>query len=546
MEVYNGDISFKFLGFDDDREHRLYQCPFDGDVIPVQVDTFYGYCPTCNLTYIDYKPRPHQEAFHQSTARLRLNVGGYGSGKTTQSCAEVAEHILTVPKGRTILVAPTLGQLKNTVIKELGKFIDLSKKGKFISYARLSDPMEWLFTNGHHLLVMASNNDEVLRSLSVTCFYMEEASGIDVSIYNQLRARLRGSAGIRIDDETGEVVEDRLLGIICSNPEEGWLVDDLLIYSKNIYITPNVIRKPLVELHREPTKLVESFLTSTRDNLKHLPPDYLNLLCMGQTKEWIAKYIDCDISSKEDIIYPNWAEHVVENPFPIPDSWVVIGGYDSGLGDPTAMIAGAIDPEEGIIYLYDEYKVANETLSYHAKEMDKMFKGKKLFMPIQADPNMFNKTVRTGASDADYLRDRAKTPFEPATNKINYGITKAQDYLKLGKIKIFPHLVEFRKEIKDYITVKKGGKNVPIDVNNHLMDAFRYMIAPLPDNPNQFNSTYINEHVKSLVFYLNSGPEDFNEDRNRSVFHGNSSVSNKTSVRNTIKGGNVYGYNGEW
>ena len=63
--------SLRFIGYNNE-EGREYQCPFCGDKVIVNKDVFYGRCPACHATIIDYKPLPHQIDFHKSSAIYRL------------------------------------------------------------------------------------------------------------------------------------------------------------------------------------------------------------------------------------------------------------------------------------------------------------------------------------------------------------------------------------------------------------------------------------------------------------------------------------------
>lgn len=491
----HGDGLFTRIEDRADNEYRKYLCPYDGDTIKVHRDVFYGYCPTCQLTYVDYVPKKHQEEFHRSNAEIKLNLGGYGSGKTTMSCAEIAEHILTVDNGRTMLVANTIEQARRTVIAELKKFIDLDRTGKFIE-SHTKSPLEWKLTNGHEIFVMASDSDEKLRSLNVTAFYMEEASGIDVSIYLQLKARLRNPAGL-VFNENGEQVGSRLLGIICSNPEDGWLVDDVLKYCNKIFLTPSVPRTAIKTLQRDKTENFEAFLSSTRDNLDSLPRSFIQTLAKGRSKQWVAKYIDCDIATREGLVYPGWIDAVLDHEIPFGDHWKRVVGYDSGFQDPTAIIFGAVDPRNGVIHLYKEYYETGLILSSHAKFLNEELRGKELLQPIKTSPELFSRTVRSARTNAEYLQSMVDHTIEPATNKIDYGINKLRDYLNTGKIKIYPSLVNLASEFRGYTYLE--GKEKPVDLNNHLMDALRYMVADFPENPHEFNEAYINSHsIKSL------------------------------------------------
>lgn len=69
----------KFIEFSDDG-YRVYECPLCNGIIKVHDSVFYGRCDTCLATLIDYHPAPHQVKFHESKAKFRLNIGGFGSG----------------------------------------------------------------------------------------------------------------------------------------------------------------------------------------------------------------------------------------------------------------------------------------------------------------------------------------------------------------------------------------------------------------------------------------------------------------------------------
>ena len=60
-----------------DRTHaRLYECPLCGSELKIHGNLFYGQCPTCKMTLIDFQPESYQLNFHKSSAMYRLNIGG--------------------------------------------------------------------------------------------------------------------------------------------------------------------------------------------------------------------------------------------------------------------------------------------------------------------------------------------------------------------------------------------------------------------------------------------------------------------------------------
>jgi rubrerythrin len=76
--TYTGEHNLespKHIGFGQNGQ-RKYECPICGDTVITKPNTFYGRCPSCKATLIDYKPLPHQIEFHKSSAPYRLLMGG--------------------------------------------------------------------------------------------------------------------------------------------------------------------------------------------------------------------------------------------------------------------------------------------------------------------------------------------------------------------------------------------------------------------------------------------------------------------------------------
>lgn len=465
----------------DENERKLYKCPECGDTIKINKSSFNGVCKSCGLTLVDYVPTPHQKAFHESNATYKLNMGGYGTGKTTSSAAEIARHMMTVPNGRTLLTSATLNLVKDAVLPEILKFIP---KQKIKSIKKV--PTEIHLINGHELLVYASDDEEKLRSLNLTAFYIEEASNLDYKIFTQLRARLRNTAAVRFDEE-GNVVEDLRMGIISSNPEQGWLLDEFLLMCNKIHHSEHVDVEEYHKLNKEKNPEFEAFLSSSFDN-PYLPRGWVESLIQGNSQNWVNQYIYCSLGVTEGAVYPEFLECLVDD-FPIPKHWKRIAGFDKGFAHPTTMIIGAIDPTDGTIYFHTEYSVAHQPIPYHAEMVKTMIKGYDLLFPIQADPSIRNKNDHDGRSYQDLFYAHSGIWLDLAENSIDAGIERVRTYMNVGKIKFFRSLVNLKEEMVKY--VYKEGKEKPIEVGDDLVDALRYAIMALPENPNDFNpSTY--------------------------------------------------------
>lgn len=304
------------------------------------------------------------------------------------------------------------------------------------------------------------------------------------------------------------------MGLVSTNPDECWVRDDFLLKSAHIYTSKSIDRS-VYELLRvkNPISSYASFLSSSRDNT-FLPTHFIRDICAGKTPTWTRKYIDCYLDVKEGAVYPNFFSCVVE-PFPIPDSWLRIYGFDKGYKDPTALCCGAIDPKDYTIYVYDEYYVSEQPITYHAQNLPKYVKGYEKLFPIQADPSIRARNEKDGISYQNYMLRLSGIWLEPANNDINFGIEKVRDYLYTGKLKIFSSCDNMKDEASKYVynPIDSANPDKPMDKYNHLMDSLRYMISKLPDNPYDFNETVIpdtslDKSVKNITrddFVLSGG-----------------------------------------
>jgi hypothetical protein len=114
---------------------------------------------------------------------------------------------------------------------------------------------------------------------------------------------------------------------------------------------------------------------------------------------------------------------------------------------------------------------------------------------LQADPTVRQRNDRDGISYADYFFKLSDVILEPARNDIDFGIEKVRDYLHSGKLKVFTTCQNLRKEAQKYVFQERkfNVNDKPVDKDNHLMDALRYMIVKLPRDPNEMDDIYMQE-----------------------------------------------------
>ena len=106
-----------------------------------------------------------------------------------------------------------------------------------------------------------------------------------------------------------------------------------------------------------------------------------------------------------------------------------------------------------------------------------------MYKPIQADPSVRNANDRDGVSYRDYFRNVSGLELAPANNNISDGIERVRDFMYTGKLKFFTSCVNIREEAGKYVFKQNRdgtGTDDPVDRNNHLMDAVRYLVMGLP------------------------------------------------------------------
>lgn len=465
----------------EDKTFLVYKCPCCGVgkiTINKTSNHKYGYCDTCDAAYIHYVPLPHQLAMHKDKHKIKLQIGGMGSAKSNSSVMEIINHALTVPYGQTIMLAQTLKQLSKAIMPIFDEYLPR----KFVEkWTDTKAEIEIVLTNGHKITGFASDDEEKFRSMNITAFYIEEASGISPKIYQECVRRLRNTHGI-IDGV------EHFVGIICSNPAQGPIRDllftaDHIEGSKSIAETVKMYEKRIT--NRNPD--LAAFLSSSRDN-PYLPPGFVQSVVNSLTPEQVRLYVDCIIEYAEGAVYPDILSHTCE-PFPIPDDWTRFIAHDPGINDPAAILLGAQDPNTGIIYFYREYYKTNQVLAQVAPEFKKMISDIPqgcLHMPL-IDPSADKRSKTTGRTYKQQLQLEHGIVTKCAINNIEDGIQRVKNMMYAGLLVFFNNLTytlregcEYRYPTQEERNKNKNLGEKPIDKNNHLMDCLRYICQEVP------------------------------------------------------------------
>lgn len=196
---------------------------------------------------------------------------------------------------------------------------------------------------------------------------------------------------------------------------------------------------------------------------------------------------------RQGLVYPEWQRgdltrsgmgHLVE-PFEVPADWLRFRASDFGIHDPTAVVWGAIDPDDdGMLYIYRVHKQAGISYAEHAA----------IVHELQGDLCHENGTVREygeviecawgdpGGVGAEALDKWAELdlPTRNATRSQDVGLDEVRDRLRLRgdnrpRMKVFADCMPLVEEIEQYRWNPKLRVQKPLKKNDHLMDALRYL-----------------------------------------------------------------------
>lgn len=461
----------------------IYKCPNCGAgqiTIDKKSKHNYGYCDTCSAAYIHYIPLPHQMDVHKSKAPLKLLIGGMGSAKSRAGVIEIIDHVLTVPNGRTIIMAQTLTQLSKAIMPIFDEYLPR----RFVKkWTDTKAAIEIQLKNGHTIIGMPSDDEEKLRSMDITAFLIEEASGVKQEVYEECIRRSRNDAGI-IDGVA------HYLGIIISNPAQGF-IRNLLFTARKIFGSKSI--EKTVEMYKDrikdPNPDLEAFLSSSRDN-SYLPPGFIDKVINSLTPQQVRLYVDCIIEYAEGAVYPDFLQHLVDD-FEIPKHWKRWMAHDPGINDPAACLVAAQDPDDGTLYFYREYYKRDQVISQVGKAIKEMISDipqGMLNMPL-IDPSANKRNQINARTYKQQMQIEHNLIFKDANNRLEDGISKTRDMMYNNKVKFFRSLKETITEGCEYRypneNERRNNRNlgdVPIDKNNHLMDCLRYICQAVPYN----------------------------------------------------------------
>jgi phage terminase large subunit-like protein len=213
--------------------------------------------------------------------------------------------------------------------------------------------------------------------------------------------------------------------------------------------------------------------TCSMDEVPHLDEKDINEL-LASFPEWTHDARRKGIPSfGVGAVYSIPEERIFIEPMTIPIHFKRVFAIDFGWSpDPTAILWGAIDPEDDVLYCYSESYLTKSPPSVHAEIIRTRNKSAGFSIPGVCDPSGGGRSIADGTFTRDVYAKEHGIFFQSADNSIA-GVYNVYDRLNQGKIKVFNTCHMFKHEFRAYHVDEKGEFRGP----DHLMDCLRYMVA---------------------------------------------------------------------
>tara|TARA_Y100001960_G_C14766975_1_gene877553 strand:- start:264 stop:1679 length:1416 start_codon:yes stop_codon:yes gene_type:complete len=404
-----------------------------------------------------YNPHKKQIEFHKLGKKVkeRIFMAGNRCGKTYCGSMEMAMHLTGIyPKGWK-------GKVFNTSINAWAASVSIEATRDILqtSYLGTEDIAGCIPKNCIHHITYRRGISGAIDTL-----YIKHSSGeistLGFKSYDQGREKFQGTSKdlIHLDEEPDiGIYEECLLRTL----DTGGMIMLTMTPLKGL---SDICQHFMQDLENPNKKIVQA----SWDDTNHLSDNEKTLLRKSLRPHEIEAREKGIPSLGSGKIYPIKEDDIKVNPFKIPDTYKRCFGMDFGWSNPTAIVWAAINPEDGIIYIYDSYAVSEKSPAEHATEI----KQRGQYIPGVCDPAGGMSMQSSGISLID-LYAKAGIYLTKADNSVEAGIMQVYELMNEGKIKVFSNLEPFWREFRLY---RRNEKGQIVKKDDHLMDAFRYLI----------------------------------------------------------------------
>ncbi len=389
---------------------------------------------------VNYKPTEKQRLFHSCPADEVLYGGAAGGGKSVALVMDALDYALRYSGSTIVLFRRTYPELEESLILNALKFYPR----QIYSYNESKKTMKLI--NGSRILFryLEKKNDETrYQGAEFQYIGFDELTHFNKKQYEFLKSRLRGSTK-----------QPKYIRATANpdphNPENNQWIKQYFID----FASPMKIKK-------DKQGRTRAYIPATvYDNpyLLENDPDYVKRLeSLPELEKQAFLYGNWNIQI-EGLVYDNFKPEKHVKPFEKTPHHQIIAGLDFGATNPTAVCFIAFDGWH--YHIFDEIYTPNiliEDLAKAVKQVNPRI--------IYADPS--------GKGNIRELQKRG-LPVKAGDNEVLAGIMTVRQLIQDNRLFVDPKCENFLHEIQNYVW--EEGKDKPMKVFDHLMDACRYAL----------------------------------------------------------------------
>jgi phage terminase large subunit len=376
--------------------------------------------------------------------RYQIYYGGSSSGKSYAVLGQ--RTVLDILKGHRnyLIVRNTQNTIKKSSFNEIIKAIEFFKVTKYFSVNKT----EWTITcllNQRQIFFAGLDDPEKIKSITpkkgvITDVIIEEATEVEYKAYKQLDKRLRGQS----------TVPKRMTFIFNPVMQDHWLYTEFFgIWEDD---------KQYVE-----SGSVSILKTTYKDN-RFLTPDDIKSLEDESDLYYYNVYTLGNWGTLGALIFNNWRMEDLTDQIPQFDR--IFNGNDWGYStDPFAFVRCHYDRLRKKLYIFKafyRFEASNEVAGNEVKSII----GREIITSDSAEPKSIGDFKRMGIN---------AIPAKKGAGSVEHGIKALRD------LEIIVHIdcQDMKMELSKYKWKEDKNGNVlsvPVDKDNHLIDALRYAL----------------------------------------------------------------------
>ena len=370
--------------------------------------------------------------------RINLLEGSVSSGKTWISLVMWAFWVKTMPNELDkfyLMSARSLTTLKRNCLLPLQALV-----GESNFTFSIAGKEGWLFDR--HIILEGANDAQAegkIRGLTLQGAYCDELTKLPKDFFAMLLSRLR-------------LPGSKLFATTNPDAPGHWLKTDY------------------IDKQNELDFLDVKFVI---DDNTTLPKDYVENIKKEYTGVFYRRFILGEWVLAEGLIYPMYEDAIKTPPDSRPSEYVL--SIDYGTQNP---FAGLLWAKYGDVwYAIREYYHGGratgiqKTDEEYAQDIDEWLAD---ITPNRAIPTIIDPSA---ASFITLLKKREhRYKVVHGNNAVQDGIRETATAMKTEKIKIAPWLTHWKQEAGGYVWDENEAADVPVKVNDHLMDSMRYFV----------------------------------------------------------------------